>query len=129
MISFFNLSYILDSYLCDFFFFFFFSSRRRHTRCSRDWSSDVCSSDLVGGSELMEHRRDDVPVRAGEHLAENGAGNLNVQDFAFGPAQPCWLEPRRKGVDAHAGLDVVEKLVPGISRFTLTPNLGCRRHR
>src|SRR5690554_7183392 len=29
-----------------FFFFFFFSSRRRHTRCGRDWSSDVCSSDL-----------------------------------------------------------------------------------
>src|SRR2546422_5585844 len=29
-------------------FFFFFSSRRRHTRCSRDWSSDVCSSDLAG---------------------------------------------------------------------------------
>src|SRR6266542_6059843 len=26
--------------------FFFFSSRRRHTRCYRDWSSDVCSSDL-----------------------------------------------------------------------------------
>src|SRR3989449_8585717 len=39
-------------------FFFFFSSRRRHTRCSRDWSSDVCSSDLsppedaLGGSRL-----------------------------------------------------------------------------
>src|SRR5216684_6285626 len=32
-------------------FFFFFSSRRRHTRCSRDWSSDVCSSDL--GLPLM----------------------------------------------------------------------------
>ena len=29
------------------FFFFFFSSRRRHTRWPRDWSSDVCSSDLV----------------------------------------------------------------------------------
>src|SRR3712207_9269273 len=28
-------------------FFFFFSSRRRHTRYWRDWSSDVCSSDLV----------------------------------------------------------------------------------
>src|SRR5690606_40728202 len=27
--------------------FFFFSSRRRHTRFSRDWSSDVCSSDLT----------------------------------------------------------------------------------
>src|SRR2546426_6078991 len=30
-----------------FFFFFFFSSRRRHTRLQGDWSSDVCSSDLV----------------------------------------------------------------------------------
>src|SRR6267378_5287377 len=29
------------------FFFFFFSSRRRHTRSLRDWSSDVCSSDLT----------------------------------------------------------------------------------
>src|ERR1035441_5445215 len=33
-------------YVVDF-FFFFFSSRRRHTRCLSDWSSDVCSSDLV----------------------------------------------------------------------------------
>src|SRR2546429_5398718 len=33
--------------------FFFFSSRRRHTRCSRDWSSDVCSSDLVPGGDLL----------------------------------------------------------------------------
>src|SRR5690606_22602211 len=30
--------------------FFFVSSRRRHTRFSRDWSSDVCSSDLIKGS-------------------------------------------------------------------------------
>src|SRR5690554_7505431 len=30
---------------------FFFSSRRRHTRCGRDWSSDVCSSDLEGLSD------------------------------------------------------------------------------
>src|SRR5438067_12235038 len=29
--------------------FFFFSSRRRHTRSKRDWSSDVCSSDLGDG--------------------------------------------------------------------------------
>src|SRR6266498_5435452 len=29
----------------------FFSSRRRHTRCGRDWSSDVCSSDLGPGLE------------------------------------------------------------------------------
>src|SRR5439155_16405478 len=35
-----------------FFFFFFFSSRRRHTRWPRDWSSDVCSSDLAGDVRL-----------------------------------------------------------------------------
>src|SRR5437762_4614839 len=36
------------SYLEVFFFlFFFFSSRRRHTRYIGDWSSDVCSSDLI----------------------------------------------------------------------------------
>src|SRR3989442_9230215 len=35
---------------------FFFSSRRRHTRCGRDWSSDVCSSDLtdITGTEIIE---------------------------------------------------------------------------
>src|SRR3989449_6048145 len=37
-----------------YFCFFFFSSRRRHTRCSRDWSSDVCSSDLPGPGELRQ---------------------------------------------------------------------------
>src|SRR5690606_40754055 len=34
-----------------FFVFFFFSSRRRHTRFSRDWSSDVCSSDLANPTQ------------------------------------------------------------------------------
>src|SRR5581483_8663350 len=35
-----------------YYFFFFFSSRRRHTRYWRDWSSDVCSSDLGGTAKL-----------------------------------------------------------------------------
>src|SRR5205809_5582410 len=39
-----------------FFCFFFFSSRRRHTRCSRDWSSDVCSSDLILNSSPLGTR-------------------------------------------------------------------------
>src|SRR2546428_2211494 len=32
---------------------FFFSSRRRHTRSDRDWSSDVCSSDLVSLRQML----------------------------------------------------------------------------
>src|SRR3712207_7554010 len=35
--------------------FFFFSSRRRHTRYWRDWSSDVCSSDLFGPGAAAEY--------------------------------------------------------------------------
>src|SRR2546426_5094376 len=38
--------------LCFYFFFFFFSSRRRHTRLQGDWSSDVCSSDLTGPTDV-----------------------------------------------------------------------------
>src|SRR5438876_6855886 len=33
---------------------FFFSSRRRHTRWTGDWSSDVCSSDLPFGADVLE---------------------------------------------------------------------------
>src|SRR2546428_8823150 len=33
---------------------FFFSSRRRHTRSDRDWSSDVCSSDLNASIDIFE---------------------------------------------------------------------------
>src|SRR5689334_23953006 len=34
-------------------FFFFFSSRRRHTRWNCDWSSDVCSSDLMSTKQTV----------------------------------------------------------------------------
>src|SRR5690606_41034535 len=40
---------------------FFFSSRRRHTRFSRDWSSDVCSSDLDTVWVLVNMVQLDVP--------------------------------------------------------------------
>src|SRR5690348_17744365 len=67
------------------FVFFFFSSRRRHTRWTGDWSSDVCSSDLIGRERETErlvgrlvardHSRAAVLVQAkGDHprRAANG---------------------------------------------------------
>src|SRR3712207_9578619 len=59
-------------------YFFFFSSRRRHTRYWRDWSSDVCSSDLAdeAAAEQAEHHDEggqDVGARAEElDLREEG---------------------------------------------------------
>src|SRR2546429_9223151 len=49
---------------------FFFSSRRRHTRCSRDWSSDVCSSDLLRRNFGMAHPEGYRKALRLMHLAE-----------------------------------------------------------
>src|SRR3989337_3863834 len=40
----------------------FVSSRRRHTRCYRDWSSDVCSSDLEHTSDLQKTAYEMLPL-------------------------------------------------------------------
>src|SRR5690606_29605945 len=52
---------------------FFYSSRRRHTRFTRDWSSDMCSSDLPGapGDERLQHAPQGRVVKA---LVTGGAG-------------------------------------------------------
>src|SRR5690625_8054169 len=56
--------------------FFFFSSRRRHTRWPRDWSSDVCSSDLPEGYEYSPwgtyHRADHLAI--GVDRSDTGTG-------------------------------------------------------
>src|SRR5256884_5441488 len=68
---------------------FFFSSRRRHTRCSRDWSSDVCSSDLglgeneqallqSGGWGLIEDLRRDHKVGDFLMAAPEGRGSFFI---------------------------------------------------
>src|SRR3712207_7686980 len=50
---------------------FIFSSRRRHTRYWRDWSSDVCSSDLTHREVVLCPRQSHGPqVGRGEHAAE-----------------------------------------------------------
>src|SRR2546429_6818812 len=63
---------------------FFFSSRRRHTRCSRDWSSDVCSSDLPKNRAVLG--------AYGRALADMGsyAQAIDVLDRAHSPDQPDW---------------------------------------
>src|SRR5436309_12239163 len=67
------------------FFFFFFSSRRRHTRFSRDWSSDVCSSDLYviyenAGRSYLISRQDDGAVRAFHNVCLHRGRKLRTQD-------------------------------------------------
>src|SRR2546422_5955508 len=65
-------------------FCFFFSSRRRHTRCSRDWSSDVCSSDLVVTATT------DMAALA----SEVGGDRIDVESIARGYQDPHFVEAK-----------------------------------
>src|SRR5216683_6904546 len=64
---------------CIYFFFFFFSSRRRHTRSDRDWSSDVCSSDLDAGAGHVPSIRQQQDLRS----AMQGAESLAFSRLSF----------------------------------------------
>src|SRR5699024_11321595 len=71
--------------------FFFFSSRRRHTRSKRDWSSDVCSSDL--GRALLIAR-----LRRGKyHSSATPSISLHRKNHS-GRARPENCATRRRGV-------------------------------
>src|SRR5690606_40362034 len=68
---------LVISYHVTLYVFFFFSSRRRHTRFSRDWSSDVCSSDLRAHARGRAARLEDGPTRH--------AGGLDRRRRGTGP--------------------------------------------
>src|SRR2546422_8402415 len=91
-------------------FFFFFSSRRRHTRCSRDWSSDVCSSDLSplqgpGTNVAQAYAHFARDYREGTHLCPT-----------FDDA-----------VTRHRMLDAIERAAATGQRQTITPGRDIAR--
>src|SRR5206468_9428642 len=101
-------------------FFFFFSSRRRHTRSDRDWSSDVCSSDLVHGGQhaLRDENREEPGVllcRALDRLPEDGNRNRHRSFVGGGldglrPARDA--EPRdRKSTRLNSSHDQISYAV------------------
>src|SRR5256884_4534187 len=76
--------------------FFFFSSRRRHTRCSRDWSSDVCSSDLEAvAAGLHLDYFIEAAKRAGVVIEVKTGGDSFLQkrlgDGAWDLAEQTWV--------------------------------------
>src|SRR5207249_8216404 len=72
--------------ICKNAYLFFFSSRRRHTRSKRDWSSDVCSSDLdeapAGDLVTDQLDRERFPLRDALHLGGDGAlaGEMHLRE-------------------------------------------------
>src|SRR6185312_7565925 len=94
--------------------FFFFSSRRRHTRSDRDWSSDVCSSDLVvrivdrqtglpflcGGLRVgrcAEARRGEPLPGAAEQKLDEAAAEIGLRRGVYLPCRLSRCRLRRRG--------------------------------
>src|SRR5690625_7125482 len=86
-------------------FFFFFSSRRRHTRWPRDWSSDVCSSDLCfynhvcktackkGDKKLLNHLR--IPLLS-FFKKDRKSTRLNSSHVAISYAVFCLKKKKKR---------------------------------
>src|SRR5207253_5575782 len=80
------------------FVFFFFSSRRRHTRWPRDWSSDVCSSDLWSGARVLIYTL--VDLRGSRYVRDASQWSVRKR------FSRCWSLP----------LDCFEVIEPVCSR-------------
>src|SRR6266403_5166348 len=96
--------------------FFFFSSRRRHTRSLRDWSSDVCSSDLWQHTDrlfMIIKAADDYPRRGASDAAQADSARWEAYMATFQRALP----------DAAAG----EKWLPMRRIFALADHIGLSR--
>src|SRR5690606_39708491 len=84
-------------------FLFFFSSRRRHTRFSRDWSSDVCSSDLGQGSVGAEAEGLDRLGCRLQALSGQGTGAIGLAaPRALFFQEPVRSEERRVGKECRS---------------------------
>src|SRR5215203_5725558 len=77
-----------------YFFFFFFSSRRRHTRYWRDWSSDVCSSDLL--PRVRGRRRVLGARRHGAHALPDRRGRRTGGRAREAPLDAQRTDPGRR---------------------------------
>src|SRR5690625_1107417 len=88
--------------------FFFFSSRRRHTRWPRDWSSDVCSSDLAGARDADEARG----------AFQAGVAELPFDDLPWIPRRDIQLSQLDQAVERLGNLKPLHKpaLLKAISR-------------
>src|SRR5699024_5301532 len=116
--------------------FFFFSSRRRHTRSKRDWSSDVCSSDL-GPVEALEDSlmqvdvggKDEVQLRVIHRgvgaITQNDVNLATVDDaiiigFNVRPAERVTELADEEGVDMrfytviYEAIDDIEQALKGM---------------
>src|SRR5256885_9441518 len=86
---------------------FFFSSRRRHTRLQGDWSSDVCSSDLI---ELKDKR--DILVRIVGDAHRRARDLITTEICADANRRILELLPRNRSEERRVGKECRSRWSP-----------------
>src|SRR5208282_6631849 len=109
-------SFLVSSYQCQLGVVrFFFSSRRRHTSCYRDWSSDVCSSDLLGAAVVARDMD-----RAGRAVDRDPHQRVGVGGVRIDPGSlDIGLEDHRLGQHAASRMDAKAPVEADGRRFSL----------
>src|SRR5207247_7900561 len=114
---------------------FFFSSRRRHTRSTRDWSSDVCSSDLnVSATEIrmLHGERHNLHVEPIRPESRNGQADAVDGNRTLGDEERRELRGKADGqpvkvqIDAQL-LDVPDGIHVSLDEVTAEPAVGAQR--
>src|SRR5690349_24986200 len=83
--------------------FFFFSSRRRHTRSLRDWSSDVCSSDLAAPPIIPDPAAQRLAMLVHAGAIDIAAGRTAIDDRRAPETGPFLRsEERRVGKECRS---------------------------
>src|SRR5216684_7865648 len=112
-------------------FFFFFSSRRRHTRCSRDWSSDVCSSDLDHSLAAKRGQRHlfAVGIQQGEVGGEIAGRESLVRHVSLSLGQDPWYALAINGASARKARPrwLIASLASAVISAVVCPNPSGRK--
>src|SRR3989449_4619855 len=106
-------------------FFFFFSSRRRHTRCSRDWSSDVCSSDLESLAMMAEEGLDNIFARH-HRLAEGVRAAVRAWGLKLCAKAPKWHSDTVSAIMVPEGFSGADRSEEHTSELQSRLHLVCR---
>src|SRR6266852_8836031 len=107
--------------------FFFFSSRRRHTRCYRDWSSDVCSSDLgpsgSGKSTLFRAIGGIWPFGSGTVAIPEGARVMVLPQRPYLPIGSLDAAIAYPAAPGTFDADAVREVLQAVGLASLAPRL------
>src|SRR5699024_5862564 len=112
--------------VADLLFVFFFSSRRRHTRSKRDWSSDVCSSDLTGCFMLMNIGNTPSPSAAGLITTATASTVLRPQyalegSVFVGGAVVQWLRDKLGAIESSQHVESLTEAVDDAGGVIMVP--------